>query len=95
LPSWVYFLRLESGKLYVGATKDIDQRCKEHFAGKACRTTRLDAPISLVCSEEFETFTEARKRENQVKRWSRAKKEALLSGNVTRLRELSKSRKTW
>ena len=94
MPAWFYLLRLRSALLYAGATTDLQKRYEEHFAGKACRTTTLDAPVSLVYSEKFETFSEARRREAQVKRWSRAKKEALVSGDVNKLRELSKSRKT-
>jgi putative endonuclease len=83
---------LKSGNLYIGATTNLDQRCKEHFAGKACRTTKIDPPVALVYSEIYETYTDARKREAQVKRWSRAKKEALISGNMAKLKEISKSR---
>jgi putative endonuclease len=83
---------LKSGNLYIGATTNLDQRCKEHFAGKACRTTKIDPPVALVYSEIYETYTDARKREAQVKRWSRAKKEALTSGNMAKLKEISKSR---
>ena len=92
MPAWFYVLRLRSGTLYIGATTDLDQRCSEHFAGKACRTTKLDPPVTLVHQEEFETNVEARRRESQVKRWTRAKKEALVSGDMAKLSELSKSR---
>ena len=92
MPAWLYVLRLKSGNLYIGATMDLDQRCQEHFQGKACRTTKVDPPIALIHHEEFETNAEARRREAQVKRWSRAKKEALVSGDMSKLRELSKSR---
>jgi predicted GIY-YIG superfamily endonuclease len=92
MSAWIYILRLRSGSLYVGATVDLNQRCEEHFAGKACRTTRLDPPNSLVYSEEFETFVEARHRESQIKRWSRAKKEAIISGNLAALKNLAKSK---
>ena len=92
MPGWFYILRLKSGNLYVGSTTNLDQRCKEHFAGKACRTTALDPPTSLVYSEKFETFSEARKRESQVKRWSRPKKEALVSGDLAKLQNLAESK---
>jgi putative endonuclease len=92
MPAWLYILRLRSGKLYIGATTDLDRRCQEHFEGKACRTTKVDPPVALVHQEEFETNAQARRREAQVKHWSRAKKEALVSGDMAKLRELSKSR---
>jgi putative endonuclease len=90
---FVYVFRLGSGGLYVGATTDLEKRYKEHCDGKACRTTKLDPPIELIYSEEFPTFADARRREAQVKRWSRAKKEALVSGDLAKLHELAKSRK--
>ena len=93
MSAWLYILRLRSGSLYTGATKDLDARCQEHFRGKACRTTTIDPPTALVYSEKFQSFVEARRREAQVKRWSRAKKEALISGNKTKLKSLAKSRK--
>jgi predicted GIY-YIG superfamily endonuclease len=91
MPAWLYIPRLKSGGLYIGATKDLELRYKGHVSGKACRTTKIDAPIKLVYSETFDSFQEARKREAQLKRWSRAKKEALISRDKPRLKVLSKS----
>ena len=93
MPAYVYILRLRSGTLYPGATKNIEERYKAHIAGKACRTTKLDPPVDLVYTEEFLTVAEARRREAQIKRWSRSKKEALVSGDLAKLKELAKSRK--
>ena len=93
MSAWFYILRLKSGQLYIGSTTDLDQRYKDHCSGKACRTTQFDPPVSLVYSEELDAFSDARKREAQIKRWSRAKKEGLVSGDLTKLKDLSKSRK--
>jgi len=92
MTAWFYILRRQSGALYIGATKDIEKRYAKHRAGAASRTTSLDPPISLVYSEEHDSFPKARQREAQVKRWSRAKKEALVTGDKDKLRGLSKSR---
>lgn len=92
-PAYFYILRLRSGDLYIGATTNLNQRYEDHCLGKACRTTKLDHPLKLVYSESFPTFSEARKQEAQVKRWTRAKKEALVSGDMDRLQPLSKSKK--
>jgi predicted GIY-YIG superfamily endonuclease len=94
MPAWFYILRLRSGTLYPGSTKNLEERYKAHVAGKASRTTKFDPPVGLIYSEEFDTFSEARKREAQIKRWSRAKKEALVAGDTAKLKELSKSRGT-
>jgi putative endonuclease len=50
----------------------------------------LRRPVELVWSEHFERITDAIAAERQVKRWSRAKKEALMKGNWKDLRNLSK-----
>jgi len=88
----VYFLRLQSDGIYIGTSTDLSQRLEDHISGQACRTTNLDAPIGLLRVEVHATSTEARTREAQLKRWSRAKKEALVLGNLDRLRTLSQSR---
>ena len=93
MPAWFYILRLESGALYVGATADLKQRYKDHCSGKACRTTSLDPPVTVVYSEELETFSDSRRREAQVKRWSREKREALARGDLETLHQLAKRRR--
>jgi putative endonuclease len=93
MPAWLYILRLKSGQLYAGSTTDLDRRIEEHYSGHACRTTQLDPPVDLVYTEEFEAFVEARRREAQIKRWSKSKKEALVSGDLVKLKGLAKSRK--
>lgn len=93
MTAYFYILRLRSGTLYIGATTDLDQRYRDHCSGKACRTTKFDPPIDLVYTETFESLSGARKRESQVKRWSRAKKEALISGDIAKLKELATSHK--
>ena len=90
---YFYILRLQSGALYIGATKNLEQRYSMHCDGSAGRTTSLDPPASLAYSEEHQSFSKTRQREAQVKRWSRAKKEALIAGDKDKLRELSKSHK--
>jgi len=82
MTAWFYVLRLKSGNLYVGSTTDLEKRYEDHCSGRACRTTKFDSPVAIVFFEEFASFSEARRREAQAKRWSRAKKEALVSGDL-------------
>jgi putative endonuclease len=89
-PASFYILRLRSGALYPGSTTDLDRRWAEHLAGMGGQTTKVDPPVELAYSEEHATFSEARRREAQVKRWTRAKKEALVSGNKSMLHKLAK-----
>ncbi|MDC6362636.1 MULTISPECIES: GIY-YIG nuclease family protein [Flavobacteriaceae] len=53
-------------RYYVGFTKDIARRLKEHNAGKTT-STKPFVPWKLVHEESFETLAEARKREKYLK----------------------------
>ena len=64
---YVYVLRsIVKGRRYVGMTKHLDRRLREHNEGKN-RSTKGFAPFELVYVEEFEERTEARKREKYLK----------------------------
>ncbi len=83
---WVYLLRVRSGRTYVGCTSVLRQRLADHAAGRACRTTALDPPVALLLAEPYPSLASARAREDQIKGWTRAKKEALIAGDVAALR---------
>jgi putative endonuclease len=48
--------------------------------------------MSILRVEVFDSFAGAQAREAQLKKWSRAKKEALIRGDFEALKSLSKSR---
>ena len=87
---WVYILRCADGSYYVGHTDDLDGRLAAHKAGEIEGYTRTRRPVHLVFADEFSSREEALGRERQVKGWSRAKKEALIKGNWSRIRALSR-----
>jgi putative endonuclease len=64
----------------------------DHTAGIGCKTTRDDKPQRMLLAEPHPTLSAARKREAQIKRWSRAKKEAFVTRDMGALKRLSKSR---
>ena len=68
---------------------DLEQRLRDHHDGIACQTTKHGPPIELLRLESCADFTTARKREAQLKKWSERKKEALVCGNLTLLKELA------
>ena len=89
----VYILRCNDGTYYVGSTSDVDARVATHNQGRGPRCIASRRPVALVAlvyAEDFQTMAEARHREVQVKNWSRAKKEALIQGDLTALRKLSR-----
>lgn len=91
---FVYVLRCADGAYYVGSTRDIPSRIEAHNAGRGPRFTACRRPVAFVYSEAFDTMDQARNREVQVKKWSRAKKNALIAADTAKLHELSRRRKT-
>ena len=87
-----YILQCADGTYYVGSTSNLDERVKIHCAGKGPQYTALPLPVHLVYCEEHPTLEAAVHRERQIKRWSKAKKEALIAGRPAVLKALSKCR---
>lgn len=87
----VYILLCDNGSYYVGSTTNLRLRLQEHEEGLGSNHTKGHHPIELVYTEEYETPREAHMRERQLHKWSHAKKQALINGDIGRLRELSKS----
>ncbi|AOS44732.1 GIY-YIG nuclease superfamily protein [Lacunisphaera limnophila] len=90
--AWVYILQTADGALYIGQTRDIGERLRKHRHGLGSKFTTDHSGPRLVFCEGTMSLDEAVVREHQLKRWSRPKKEALIRGDLPRLRELSRSR---
>lgn len=75
---YVYFARCSDDTLYAGYTTNVGEREKRHNEGKGARYTRMRRPVRIVYVEEFETKSEAMKREYALKRLKREDKEALV-----------------
>ena len=76
---FVYILRCRDRSLYVGWTTDVQARFAKHADGTAAKYTRSRRPVTLVYSELHESKLAALRREREIKRWTRAKKEALVN----------------
>ncbi len=61
----------------------------QHASGEVKGFTSSRLPIVLVFMAHFPTMYEAGVAEKKVKRWSRAKKEALIRGDEKALHELA------
>lgn len=83
-------LRTSSNTLYIGQTNNLEQRIKEHKSkiSKSAKYIRYFSSFTLVYSEVYPTRAEAMKREWQLKKWTKAKKEALIGGNLELLKRL-------
>lgn len=73
-------LRCSDGSYYVGVASDVAHRVLQHNAGQAVAYTKERRPVELVYTEECDSYLSARRRERQLKGWSREKKERLIRG---------------
>jgi putative endonuclease len=91
--AWLYILRCADGAYYVGTARaDLEIRVAEHQAGTFGGYTAARRPVALVYSEYFERIVDAIAAERKIKGWSRAKKQALIAGDLQRLHALSRRR---
>ena len=77
-----YLARCSDGSLYAGTCIDLAEREQTHNAGKGAKYTRSRLPVQFVYSEAFDSLSAARRREAEVKRWPKAKKERLTNGRL-------------
>lgn len=76
--------------MYIGQTNNLKQRLKDHKnkATRASKFSRENGDFELVYKEDCKTQLESMRREKQLKGWTRAKKEALIAGNLGLLKKL-------
>lgn len=79
---WVYMVRTAAGTLYTGITTDVARRFAEHQGGglRAARSLRGKGPLTLVFQAQVGDRVTAARLEWRLKRWPRARKEALVAG---------------
>ncbi len=90
---YLYIFRCADGSYYTGHSDDLDRRVHEHHAGSIPGCYTHDRrPLVLVHVQEFGSREDALAAEIQVKRWSRAKKEALIARDRDALRILARAK---
>ncbi len=91
--SYVYILRCSDGTYYTGVTTNLENRIFKHNTGfyPECYTFKR-RPLELVFYCEFTDVNLAIVKEKQIKKWSRAKKEALINGDFDSLINLAKKK---
>ncbi|GBE44334.1 MAG TPA: GIY-YIG nuclease family protein [Rhizobiales bacterium] len=91
--AYVYILRCSDGSYYTGATRtSLERRVTEHNSGALGGYTARRRPVELAFSEYFDRIADAITAERQIKGWSRAKKQALIHGDLGLLPGLSRRR---
>jgi putative endonuclease len=72
---YVYILQCKDGTYYTGSTNNVERRVEQHNLGNGAKYTRGRRPVKQVWSEICNSKSHALKREIQIKKWSRIKKE--------------------
>ena len=91
--SYVYILKCSDDSYYTGVTSNLEKRIIEHKSGKHIDSyTYKRRPLDMVFYAEFTDVSLAIQSEKQIKKWSRAKKEALISNQYDKLPNLSKKK---
>lgn len=90
---YVYILECSDKTFYTGITSSLSKRVESHASGKYRDSyTFSRRPIKLVFYCEFTDPNIAIDVEKQIKKWSRAKKRALIDGNYEQLPNLAKKK---
>lgn len=82
MPWYIYILLCKDKSYYIGITNDLEKRVILHNAGKGSKYLFSKLPVTLLYSEKYINKSEARKREIQLKGWSRIKKENLIKSKT-------------
>ena len=74
----VYMLLCDDNTIYTGITNDLKKRFENHISGKGAKYLRGRKPLEIVYIENFQNRSMATKREMEIKKLNRRKKEALI-----------------
>lgn len=90
---YVYILKCSNKTYYTGITSNLTKRITEHKSGKYIDSyTYKRRPIALEFYAEFTNVDLAIETEKQIKKWSKAKKEALVKNEFEKLPNLAKKK---
>lgn len=87
MPYYVYVLVCEDGSYYTGYAKDVKRRFERHKKGQGAKYTRMHKPEKTMYMEEFDSRSEAMKREREIKSLSHRKKQQLVNSQNKSTRE--------
>lgn len=74
---YIYIVECSDKTLYTGYTNNLEKRIKVHNEKKGAKYTKGRTPVVLKYYEEFDNKSDAIKREAQIKKLKRAKKQLL------------------
>lgn len=91
---YLYILKNETNQFYFGQTNNLQRRLHDHNNDNGAKFVKFNGKFRLEYFEKYVDRNIAMKREKQIKKWSVAKKDALISGDFEKLVDLSKSKRS-
>lgn len=91
--SYVYILKCSDNTYYTGVTSNLESRMYKHNSGfypDSYTASRRPLVLAFYC--EFTDINLAFETEKQIKKWSKAKKEALINEEFDSLINLAKKK---
>ena len=84
-PPWfVYLVRCSDSSLYTGIALDVERRFAQHQSGvRGAKFLRGRGPLELAFQGQVKDRSTALRVEYALKRWSKARKEALVLGQAS------------
>jgi len=79
MPHYFYLARCSDESLYAGTCINLAAREKKHNDGRGSKYARSHRPVRIVYHEEHESLSAARRREAEVKKWPKKRKEELVA----------------
>lgn len=77
---FIYIIEASDGSLYTGATTDVERRFTEHCGtDKRAKFFRGRKPLRVVYTEAHPDRSSAQRRESDIKKLTREKKQELIS----------------
>ena len=77
---FLYMVRCADDTIYTGISIDVSARVTKHNSGRGAKYTQTRLPVRLIYSESQPDRVSAMKREFEVKKWGRKRKEDLVKG---------------
>ncbi|MFC6861214.1 GIY-YIG nuclease family protein [Zunongwangia atlantica] len=90
---YVYILKCSDSSFYTGITNNLNARLQQHQSGfnKNAYTFKR-RPVKLEFYQKFKDVLQAIYFEKKIKKWSRAKKQALILGDWDMIQILAECR---
>lgn len=76
---YVYIVECSDKTLYTGYTNNLEKRIKAHNEKRGAKYTKGRTPVFLMYFEKFDNKVDAMKREAQIKKLRKAKKQLLFN----------------